>query len=130
MRHTDFMALAGKMWGELGADDKAPFEAEAEAGKQRYAKELAEWKEHGCYTRPDGTKSGPAKDKSELDGLSDDDDVSLADDGPSRKAVGKHRAETMAKQAVASAKGSRAGSRGPSASNTPKQSKTRPSAGN
>ena len=124
MKHTDFMALAGKLWGELAAEDKAPFEAQAEEGKQRYQRELAEWKEHGYYTLPDGTKSGPGKSKSELGGLSDEEDASAADDDSKpRRAVGKGRADKTPKQA-----GSKPASRAPSASNTPKQSKTRPSA--
>jgi len=149
MKHTDFMALAGKMWGEEGAEAKEGFQQQADEARARFVKELAEWKEKGYYTLPDGTKSKPAANRSDLEGLSDEEEASLADeDSKPRRAVGKGRAEMMAKQALASAKGSRAGSRPASkiaprapsrspskpaskvasASNTPRQSKTRRSA--
>ena len=150
MKHTDFMALAGRLWGELSAEEKAPFERQAAEAKERHAKELAEWQKHGYYTLADGTKSNAGAKGGGLDGLSGEEEASNADEGSKpRRVAGKPRGEAKEKKTPASAKGAGPGSRpaskivprapsrspskpaskGPSAANTPAHSQTEGAAG-
>ena len=65
MKHTDFMALAAENWNKLKPEQKAKYEQLAEKDAQRYSKEMEQWKKHGYYTLPDGTRSDKNAKKKE-----------------------------------------------------------------
>lgn len=63
-KHTEFMGLAGKKWAEMDEAAKAPYEKMNLKDKERFARELAEWKEYGYYTNEAGVKSTELAKKS------------------------------------------------------------------
>jgi hypothetical protein len=88
-KHTAFMAMAGKRWGELDAAGKAKYEALAAVDKARCERQKAEHAEHGYYTRADGTKSNEG-----VSSKSKPAKVPLEDDEPIKK---KQSAKAQAK---------------------------------
>lgn len=104
-KHTAFMSLAGKRWGELDAAGKAKYEQLAAADKARWEREKAEHAEHGYYTRADGTKSNAG-----VSSQSKPSKVPLEDDEPvkkkqSAKAQAKAKAKDKETLALASESG-------------------------
>ena len=63
MKHTDFMTIAGKEWPAMAEEEKVPFNEKAQVDKERFQRELKEWKEKGYYTLPDGSKSNDKSKK-------------------------------------------------------------------
>ena len=69
LKHTDFMGMAAEWWAKLTEKEKEKYNALAEKDKARYERELAEFKEKGYYTLPNGERSQPAASK---DSMADD----------------------------------------------------------
>ena len=97
-KHTAFMALAGKAWGELDDAGKAPYIAKGEADKARWEREKAEHAEHGYYTRADGTKSnaGVSSKSKPAKVLSEDDEPVKKKQSAKAQAKAKKEKETLA----------------------------------
>eukprot|EP00672_Neobodo_designis_P027955 CAMPEP_0174831768 /NCGR_PEP_ID=MMETSP1114-20130205/3291_1 /TAXON_ID=312471 /ORGANISM="Neobodo designis, Strain CCAP 1951/1" /LENGTH=272 /DNA_ID=CAMNT_0016065609 /DNA_START=33 /DNA_END=851 /DNA_ORIENTATION=+ len=51
----------GEMWGQLSAEDKAPYEAKAAADKERYEKEKEAWIAAGGGGKKDKPREGPKR---------------------------------------------------------------------
>ena len=58
-KHTAFMSIASKRWGELDEKGREVYEGMAAADKLRHDKEMKEWvaNDQEYYTKADGTKS-------------------------------------------------------------------------
>ena len=69
---TDVAKKIGEMWKELTAEDKAPFEAQAEADKERYSKEMGEYE---AKKKAEGGDADTVKveEQGEDSGFSDED---------------------------------------------------------
>lgn len=109
MKHTDFMGLAGGLWGSLSEKEAAQFHAMAEKDKERHAKEMEEWREHGYYTRPDGTKSADAVEEDEkklnADAAKDEEDLEESDESPKKKVARKPKQKEESKASASPKKG-------------------------
>lgn len=58
------MGLAGAEWKEMDDAAKAPYVTKNQLDKERFEKQMAEWKEKGYYTNEDGVKSTELAKKS------------------------------------------------------------------
>ena len=104
-KHTAFMSLAGKRWGELDAAGKAKYEELAAADKARCEREKAEHAKHGYYTRADGTRSDAG-----VSSKSKPTKVLVEDDEPvKKKQSAKAQAKAKAKEKEALALASESG---------------------
>ena len=104
-KHTAFMALAGKRWGEMDATAKAPYEELAAADKARWEREKAEHAESGYYTRADGTKSNEGVSSKSKTAKIPLEDAEPAKKKQSAKAQAKAKAKEKETLALASESG-------------------------
>lgn len=74
-KHTELMSLLGARWGAMSEAEKAPYKELEAAELARHEKEMAEYKEHGYYTKPDGTKSNASKKSADADEDEEEEEV-------------------------------------------------------
>jgi hypothetical protein len=73
-KHTDFMVLAGKLWGALTDKERVKYDTIAADEKARHAENLAVWEKKGYYIMADGTRSDKNSKKEKKEAESSDED--------------------------------------------------------
>ena len=91
-KHTEILAWCGSQWAAMSDAEKAPFVKLEAAELARHAKQTEEYKKHGYYTKPDGTKSNAGlESKKAAESEEDEEEAKPVVKKQSKKNIAKNK---------------------------------------